>query len=465
MKTCPVCGATYSARISFCFEDGAVLVTAAAAAEQALSAPPARHVPSRVATPVAPARRGRSLLAQKGGNLTFSPPRATATPGVSPVRGADLSPAPLEPLELPYESATDDLIASLPMPSLDARPQVTDNITPAAAANTSAGRLDTPSPVDASPIGEIHVDDADSRTFDDLDFPDMGPDLGVGEDYEHVEEEWQEKKGVPVWWYAAGAAAVVALLLLITFVAGAAGLLGTAALTRADGDEVVAVEPRPEPVAEVAPAPVVPDVSPAPDVEVPPAPEPVAAVVAVVPPAPEPAPAAVVAPAPAPVPSPAPVVAPAPAPAPGSGSPWGSLDVQQSLVSVSSLPAGGKVTIDGEAVGTTPTKVTLPYGEHTVVVSLSGYADAERSVRVDEARESVAFDLQPQAKAASFIVVLEGSDGAMLYVDGVKAGPLPARVTLTEGSHQFTVESPSGSYTITREISTSSGTNVINLAG
>ncbi len=69
MKTCPVCGASYSARISFCFEDGSVLV--AAAADEASS-------PSQQAAAGALLERlmdalGLSPIAERGELLRLGP--------------------------------------------------------------------------------------------------------------------------------------------------------------------------------------------------------------------------------------------------------------------------------------------------------------------------------------------------------------------------------------------------------
>jgi hypothetical protein len=53
-----------------------------------------------------------------------------------------------------------------------------------------------------------------------------------------------------------------------------------------------------------------------------------------------------------------------------------------SAVSVSSIPAGADITIDGKFVGTTPSVVQLTVGEHKVVVTKSGYKTWERALTV-----------------------------------------------------------------------------------
>jgi hypothetical protein len=51
-------------------------------------------------------------------------------------------------------------------------------------------------------------------------------------------------------------------------------------------------------------------------------------------------------------------------------------------ITLSSIPAGARVAIDGAAVGVTPLSQSLPPGPHTITISLAGHTDASRSVTV-----------------------------------------------------------------------------------
>ena len=53
-----------------------------------------------------------------------------------------------------------------------------------------------------------------------------------------------------------------------------------------------------------------------------------------------------------------------------------------SAVSITSIPAAADITIDDKFVGTTPSIVQLPAGEHRIVVTKSGYKAWERSLTV-----------------------------------------------------------------------------------
>lgn len=56
--------------------------------------------------------------------------------------------------------------------------------------------------------------------------------------------------------------------------------------------------------------------------------------------------------------------------------------VPASAVSITSIPAAADITIDDKFVGTTPSVVQLPVGEHKIVVTKSGYKAWERTLTV-----------------------------------------------------------------------------------
>jgi hypothetical protein len=50
--------------------------------------------------------------------------------------------------------------------------------------------------------------------------------------------------------------------------------------------------------------------------------------------------------------------------------------------SITSTPAGAEITIDGHYVGNTPSDIGLPPGKHAVAISMPGYGDWRRELRV-----------------------------------------------------------------------------------
>jgi len=353
----------------------------------------------------------------------------------------------------------------------------------------------TPAPVAedrvAPPPAPEAAEEPEEEAFDEPDFFARGyaDDYGdANHERAYAQEDEEERAGLPPWVIPAAIAAIVLVIVGGVLIGGAAGLIGTKAL-RDKPAPATATTATTAPAPAVAPAPAEPAPATAPEpgaarepgtaAEPEPGAEEGAAGTAaepapapVEPTAPEPAPhVAAVSPAPARAPAPAaaqpapaPAAAPAPAPA-ASASPWGSLEVQQGAVHIGTLPSGAHVFIDGSPKGSTPIDTKLAYGDYTVKLQLEGYDTIERQVHVDRDKVDVRNDLQPTPKTASFIVVLEGAVGAMLTVDGTKVGPLPATVKLTEGPHKFTVESPSGTYTVTREVKIGGNSKIIDLSG
>ncbi len=59
----------------------------------------------------------------------------------------------------------------------------------------------------------------------------------------------------------------------------------------------------------------------------------------------------------------------------------------QASVNIKSEPDGADIYIDGNYIGSTPSKEMLPVGEHTIRVARPGYKDWERRVRIDAGSE------------------------------------------------------------------------------
>jgi hypothetical protein len=87
-------------------------------------------------------------------------------------------------------------------------------------------------------------------------------------------------------------------------------------------------------------------------------------------------------------PPPAPAAAPAPAPAP-----------VPSELDVSSNPAAADILLDGNYVGSTPSTIQVPLGDHTIAVKKNGYKDWQRQMKMLGGKVTVAADLEPEAKS------------------------------------------------------------------
>lgn len=83
-------------------------------------------------------------------------------------------------------------------------------------------------------------------------------------------------------------------------------------------------------------------------------------------------------------------------------------------VSLTSSPAGARVTIGGAPAGVTPLTHPLPPGEHAVTLSLPGHEDVERRVTVTQGQTAaLAVDLLPARRSKLPLVAL-GVGGAVL---------------------------------------------------
>ena len=70
-------------------------------------------------------------------------------------------------------------------------------------------------------------------------------------------------------------------------------------------------------------------------------------------------------------------------------------------IEISSTPLGSDIELDGKFIGSTPSSVRLPAGEHTVKISKNGYAIWERTITTVVGTVRIAPDLQPEAPSPS----------------------------------------------------------------
>jgi len=132
-----------------------------------------------------------------------------------------------------------------------------------------------------------------------------------------------------------------------------------------------------------------------------------------------------------------------------------ALEKETGSISVTSVPAGASISLDGVSTGqqTNTTLTNVPVGAHTVSVALAGYEIASQSVTVSAGQTApVHFDLE---KETGSISVTSVPSGASITLDGVGTG-FQTNATLTNipvGAHTVSValagyESASQSVTV-----------------
>lgn len=110
------------------------------------------------------------------------------------------------------------------------------------------------------------------------------------------------------------------------------------------------------------------------------------------------------------------------------------LQKKPSSLSVRTMPAGVRVTIDGRSAGTSPVSVTLPGGAHHVTIERGSDRD-ERDVTLE------------YGEPGDVVFTLSGTPGS-LYVFGTPAGAYVAVDNITVGAVPATVPLPAGPHTV-----------------
>ncbi|HEY5938630.1 MAG TPA: PEGA domain-containing protein [Kofleriaceae bacterium] len=113
------------------------------------------------------------------------------------------------------------------------------------------------------------------------------------------------------------------------------------------------------------------------------------------------------------------------------------LALRPGTLTVRSTPNGAQVWIDGGYVGTTPYSGHIKGGRHKVSTRLQGQQPDEKEISI-EYGEPVIHQVSLRG-AAGTLVVLGSPEGALVTVDGMPAGSMPARLDLTPGVHRITV--------------------------
>ena len=109
-----------------------------------------------------------------------------------------------------------------------------------------------------------------------------------------------------------------------------------------------------------------------------------------------------------------------------------------------SVPSGAQVFVDGQPVGSTPVRVELPVGTHSVELRLKGVKRAQ-SIDIQRGHDTgVAIDWK--AKPLGTLVATTVPPGAKISVDGKARGVTPMTMRdLSPGEHTVVLESMQGS--------------------
>src|SRR5207249_3597194 len=128
-------------------------------------------------------------------------------------------------------------------------------------------------------------------------------------------------------------------------------------------------------------------------------------------------------------------------------------------LTVSSVPDGASISIDGKEVGLSPWSGEVPFGERKVHLRRAGYLVAERSITVQSNRDAdVSFALERAPGPGRMRVETEPPD-ADVSIDGRTMGEAPYAGELPSGDHSVEVSSP-GYRTVGQQIALEPGQQV-----
>ena len=131
---------------------------------------------------------------------------------------------------------------------------------------------------------------------------------------------------------------------------------------------------------------------------------------------------------------------PEPKPAPPSLAPRKAAPPTVAAVNFSTLRPGARVVVDDKPQWscTTPCSIPLPRGEHTALVSLSGFQRVRKTFEVGSGPVDLPLELEA---VAGTVLVSSSPTGADVFVDGKKMEQkTPAKLSLPPGHHLIRVE-------------------------
>lgn len=114
-----------------------------------------------------------------------------------------------------------------------------------------------------------------------------------------------------------------------------------------------------------------------------------------------------------------------------------------SEVTISSMPRGVEVAIDGEAVGVAPLSLELVPGTHVAAARKEGFRSVEEHFTVKPGQalqmKLALQPLPPEAAEEPLLTVRSEPDGALVTIDGEQVGTTPYSAALAPGAHRLVV--------------------------
>jgi hypothetical protein len=134
-------------------------------------------------------------------------------------------------------------------------------------------------------------------------------------------------------------------------------------------------------------------------------------------------------------------------------------------ISVSSLPSGAAVLLDGINTGTiTPTIIeSVSTGSHIILLRLTGYQDYTRSVTVSENTTStVTATLTSSTLAPNTIYINSNPSGATVYINNNLQGQTPLTIgSVSNGNYQIIVQY-TGYYEWSQNVTVNNNVQTVN---
>jgi hypothetical protein len=116
---------------------------------------------------------------------------------------------------------------------------------------------------------------------------------------------------------------------------------------------------------------------------------------------------------------------------------------QTCILSVTSIPDEGIISIDGRQQGATPIGLSLPCGNYSLEIAKNGYLPYKTGVILkDSEHKSIIANLEYRSNRGAILIRSEPSEGT-LYIDGILQGTTPVQVdNLEYGRHSVLIQKP-----------------------
>lgn len=113
------------------------------------------------------------------------------------------------------------------------------------------------------------------------------------------------------------------------------------------------------------------------------------------------------------------------------------------ILSVTSIPDEGIISIDGRQQGATPIGLSLPCGNYSLEIAKNGYLPYKTGVNLkDSEHKSIIANLEYRSNRGAVLIRSEPLGGT-LYIDGILQGTTPVQVdNLEYGRHSVLIQKP-----------------------